>query len=575
MDESEARDIFKSIAETIQFCHQYSIIHRDIKLENVLLDGTCPMLIDFGLANFYGSALMETFCGSLPYTAPEILRGTAYTGPEVDVWSLGVLLYVMLTGHFPFDDPAQPANFDRIMAGDFPRRSALGHRVLDLLTRMLEPDSAKRIQLPDVLGHMWLADKVPGVCCSRHCSSAHQPTSVHSHRTLALPGPCTSTIVAGEVATILDRPLSYVTDHIDKALAQGKPAETTTSNSCGNLLASIEQWPMSLHSLCQGPLLTVPNSPTVSVYALVLQQIGLRRYFMDLPPLEPQLASTTRSSSSRLESNNSRSLTSRLVAQITKPQNGIRNLNDSSIVPPAYLQPLSTSELALRTISSIDHVHERIVLPNELTANSPLHVLAQLIALLSMHQIAHKFVETQKMPAHLSTLNSSMFSLATLAMSSSTDALAQPKQPLQSHSPAKNNSRLRSLISKFSKAAPANHSTPMLVEQKQRPRIVHPHLRDEYSATVPVKHPTAVMVAQYSPSLHRNRETEVVEYYSCSVRMELVRISNSVINLRPPRYALLIERIAGHRGKFVLFKLFLHRIVAALPDIQPDSGIYR
>ncbi|KAJ1874424.1 hypothetical protein LPJ55_001544 [Coemansia sp. RSA 990] len=115
----------------------------------------------------------------------------------------------------------------------------------------------------------------------------------------------------------------------------------------------------------------------------------------------------------------------------------------------------------------------------------------------------------------------------------------------------------------------------MLVEQKQRPRIVHPHLRDEYSATVPVKHPTAVMVAQYSPSLHRNRETEVVEYYSCSVRMELVRISNSVINLRPPRYALLIERIAGHRGKFVLFKLFLHRIVAALPDIQPDSGIYR
>ncbi|KAJ1815319.1 Serine/threonine-protein kinase, partial [Coemansia sp. RSA 2598] len=152
LSEDEARAIFKPVTETIAFCHRYSVIHRDIKLENVLLDyadegdnarplllpregskssrnvvsnanSTGPgsmadaaadptgarssadyraasvfdgrvKLIDFGLANFFdGTSLMETFCGSLPYTAPEILRGDAYVGPEIDVWSLGVLLY--------------------------------------------------------------------------------------------------------------------------------------------------------------------------------------------------------------------------------------------------------------------------------------------------------------------------------------------------------------------------------------------------------------------------------------------------------------------------------------------------
>ncbi|PIA13614.1 Pkinase-domain-containing protein, partial [Coemansia reversa NRRL 1564] len=156
LEENDARSVFKAVAETIHFCHQYSVIHRDIKLENSALDGRVK-LIDFGLANFFdGHSLMDTFCGSLPYTAPEILRGDAYVGPEVDVWSLGVLLYVMVTGHFPFEDPAQPRNYDRIMAGDFSLYGSMSRPLQELLVRMLEPSPQRRISMLDVLQNVWL-----------------------------------------------------------------------------------------------------------------------------------------------------------------------------------------------------------------------------------------------------------------------------------------------------------------------------------------------------------------------------------------------------------------------------------
>ncbi|KAJ2634157.1 Serine/threonine-protein kinase, partial [Coemansia sp. RSA 1286] len=250
LSEDEARAIFKPVAETVAFCHRYSVIHRDIKLENVLLDyaaddcARAPQqrsddnpptdhrtasvfagrvkLIDFGLANFFdGTSLMETFCGSLPYTAPEILRGDAYVGPEIDVWSLGVLLYVMLTGQFPFDDPAQAKNFDKIMAGDFALRPQMSRELQDLLVRMLEPNSKRRIAMKAVLGHPWLKDQArPGVCCQLH--PYKDADALHDRRTLLLPGPEISHLVAGEVATCLDRSFSDVLRILESAISSGK-----------------------------------------------------------------------------------------------------------------------------------------------------------------------------------------------------------------------------------------------------------------------------------------------------------------------------------------------------------------
>ncbi|KAJ1888910.1 hypothetical protein LPJ66_008326 [Kickxella alabastrina] len=93
----------------------------------------------------------------------------------------------------------------------------------------------------------------------------------------------------------------------------------------------------------------------------------------------------------------------------------------------------------------------------------------------------------------------------------------------------------------------------------------------EVITTIPVKHATAIIFAQYSPSLNRWRETEVVEYYSCSVRIELVRVMSSNLRQQRYRYALLVERMTGHKGKFVLFNIFLQRMVAALPTMAPES----
>ncbi|KAJ1677203.1 Serine/threonine-protein kinase, partial [Spiromyces aspiralis] len=164
LPESEAKPLFGAIADTIAFCHRYSIIHRDVKLENVLLDCSHPTaptvkLIDFGLANFFDrKGLMATFCGSLPYTAPEILRGDAYVGPEVDVWSLGVLLYVVITANFPFEDPSQPRNYEKIMSGDFHLKPEMSIELRNLLRRMLEPTISKRLTMDQVLSHPWLAN---------------------------------------------------------------------------------------------------------------------------------------------------------------------------------------------------------------------------------------------------------------------------------------------------------------------------------------------------------------------------------------------------------------------------------
>lgn len=105
MREEEASRVFSQIISAISYCHQLGVVHRDLKAENVLLDDDMNIkLADFGFSNtFIEGTPLSTWCGSPPYAAPEVFQGLAYDGPKADIWSLGVVLYVLVCGALPFD----------------------------------------------------------------------------------------------------------------------------------------------------------------------------------------------------------------------------------------------------------------------------------------------------------------------------------------------------------------------------------------------------------------------------------------------------------------------------------------
>ena len=124
LKEKQARKFSRQIASALDYCHRNSIVHRDLKIENILISKTGDIkIIDFGLSNLFAPrGHLKTFCGSLYFAAPELLQAKAYTGPEVDVWSFGIVLYVLVCGKVPFDDQSMPALHAKIKKGivDYP-----------------------------------------------------------------------------------------------------------------------------------------------------------------------------------------------------------------------------------------------------------------------------------------------------------------------------------------------------------------------------------------------------------------------------------------------------------------------
>lgn len=158
LKEKQARRFFRQVVAAIDYCHSLRVIHRDIKAENLLLDHRMRVkLIDFGLSNQWTpGGFLKTFCGSPTYTAPELIKRQVYEGPEVDIWALGVLLYVLVCGSLPFDGNSFQELFTKILQGDYEVPDFISSECRDLIGRMLVVDPKQRASLDQVREHMWV-----------------------------------------------------------------------------------------------------------------------------------------------------------------------------------------------------------------------------------------------------------------------------------------------------------------------------------------------------------------------------------------------------------------------------------
>ncbi|KAK2462906.1 hypothetical protein APHAL10511_005104 [Amanita phalloides] len=163
LPEPRARRFFQQIISGIEYSHRLKIVHRDLKPENVLLDdGLNVKIADFGLSNEISDGdFLTTSCGSPNYAAPEVIRGGVYAGPEIDVWSSGVILYVMLCGRLPFEDEDVQVLFSKISQGSFHLPSNLSPDARHLITAMLAVDPVKRITIPEITQHPFYTSDLP------------------------------------------------------------------------------------------------------------------------------------------------------------------------------------------------------------------------------------------------------------------------------------------------------------------------------------------------------------------------------------------------------------------------------
>ena len=157
MSEDKARRFFQQIISAVEYCHRHKIVHRDLKPENLLLDEHFNVKItDFGLSNIITDGnFLKTSCGSPNYAAPEVISGKLYAGPEVDVWSCGVILYVMLCRRLPFDDESVPVLFKNINNGVYTIPKFLSDGASRLIKRMLIVNPMNRITIHEIMEDEW------------------------------------------------------------------------------------------------------------------------------------------------------------------------------------------------------------------------------------------------------------------------------------------------------------------------------------------------------------------------------------------------------------------------------------
>ncbi|PBP22660.1 kinase-like protein, partial [Diplocarpon rosae] len=160
----KVQKIFTQLVGAVTYVHNTQCVHRDLKLENILMDKHENVkLCDFGFTREYeGKAShLQTFCGTICYSAPEMLKGEKYAGEKVDVWSLGVILYALLSGELPFDEDDDNETRTKILTAEPKWPDHFTPDARSLLGILLSKRPLLRPALTDILAHPFLTDFAP------------------------------------------------------------------------------------------------------------------------------------------------------------------------------------------------------------------------------------------------------------------------------------------------------------------------------------------------------------------------------------------------------------------------------
>ena len=230
MAEDKARKFFQQIVCAVEYCHRHKIVHRDLKPENLLLDDQLNVKIaDFGLSNIMTDGnFLKTSCGSPNYAAPEVISGKLYAGPEVDVWSCGVILYVLLVGRLPFDDEYIPSLFKKIAQGNYHVPSYLSSGAVRLIRKMLQTNPMSRITIQEIRQDPWFTTDLaeylqPPV--EDFMDTGVDPNKAIDPKELAKGKPvAVQERLHSSVVGKLGKTMGYGADDVQEALAKDEPS---------------------------------------------------------------------------------------------------------------------------------------------------------------------------------------------------------------------------------------------------------------------------------------------------------------------------------------------------------------
>jgi serine/threonine protein kinase len=198
LPEPQAKCIFKQVIRGVEYIHSQNVVHRDLKPENILVDNLDRVkIIDFGLSDYQRPGQsVAGMAGSTAYASPECICGDPHDGFQSDIWSCGVLLYAMVTGHLPWTKLEEPQLTRQIRAGEFYVTTDVSEEARDLIYKILVVEPGARLQIYEILAHRWLADApspAPQAVIAQ--SSSHRLSFSPSSHTLRA---SSATLVVGE-----------------------------------------------------------------------------------------------------------------------------------------------------------------------------------------------------------------------------------------------------------------------------------------------------------------------------------------------------------------------------------------